>query len=138
MGLQHTEAGRPVAQPNPTTRPFFDAAREGRLMLQRCPRDGFFFYPRSHCPRCLGTDWGWEQTSGRGTVHSFTIDRIGHAPGLGDQVPYAIAIVELDEGPRMTARLVECDVADVEIGQAVEARFEALLDAAVVHFAPAS
>lgn len=136
MGLQHTEAGRPVAQPNPTTRPFFDAAREGRLLLQRCPRDGFFFYPRSHCPRCLGADWRWEEVSGRGRVHSYTVDRVGHTPGLGDQVPYAVAIVELEEGPRMTARLVECDVDAVEVGQTVEARFETLLDAAVVHFAP--
>ncbi len=136
MGLQHTPEGRPVALANPTSRPFFDAAREGRLVLQRCPRDGFFFYPRSHCPRCLGTDWSWEAASGRGTVHSFTIDRVGHAPGLGAEVPYAIAIVELEEGPRMTARLVDCDPDSVHVGQEVEARFEPLLDVAVVHFTP--
>lgn len=138
MGLQHTESGRPIPRPNPTTRPFFDAAREGRLILQRCPRDGFFFYPRSHCPTCLGDDWEWEQASGRGTLHAFTIDRVGHTPGLQGEVPYAVAIVELEEGPRMTARIVDCNPDDLEVGDAVEARFERLQDVAVVNFAPSA
>lgn len=136
MGLQHTDEGRPVAHANPTTRPHFDAAREGRLLLQRCPRDGFFYYPRSHCPTCLRSDWAWEEASPGGQVHSFTIDRVGHAPGLGDQAPYAIAIVELDAGPRMTARLVDCDVEQVAIGQRVTASFEPVADVAVVNFTP--
>ena len=106
MGVQHSPEGRPLPLPNPTTRPFFAAAREGRLLLQRCPRDGFFFYPRSRCPACLGADWEWREASGRGSVHSFTVDRVGHLPGLQQLVPYAIAIVELAEGPRLTASVV--------------------------------
>ena len=77
-----SESGRPLPIPNPTTQAFFDAARAHRLDLQRCPRDGFFFYPRSRCPRCLGDDWEWESVSGRGEVHAFTIDRVGHDPAL--------------------------------------------------------
>ena len=49
--------GRPLPQPTTTTQPFFDAARRHEFRLQRCPRDGFFYYPRSHCPHCLGVDW---------------------------------------------------------------------------------
>ncbi len=138
MGVQHATDGRPIPWVNPTTRPFFDAAREGRLLLPRCPRDGFFFYPRSRCPHCLGDDWRFEEVSGRGTIHSFTVDRIGHAPGLASLAPYAIAIVELEEGPRMTARLVGCDPDHLRVGQPVEASFEPIEDVALVHFRPLS
>jgi uncharacterized OB-fold protein len=136
MGTRHSAAGRPIPWPNPTTRPFFEAAREHRLVLQRCPRDGFFFYPRSRCPRCLGADWEWCSASGRGVVHSFTVDRVGHLPGLEQAVPYAIAIVELAEGPRLSARIVGCDVESLRVGDAVEARYEDVDDVTLLHFAP--
>ena len=138
MGLRHTDDGRPLPWPNPTTQPFFDAAKERRLQLPRCPRDGFFFYPRSRCPACLADDWTWEDASGRGTVYSFTIDRIGHVPALREYAPYAIAIVELEEGPRLTARLVDVDADDVEVGLAVEASYEDVDDITLVHFRPAT
>ena len=136
MGTRHATDGLPLPFPNPTTRPFFDAARRHELVLQRCPRDGFFFYPRSRCPRCLGADWEWQDASGRGEIHSFTVDRVGHLPGLERAVPYAIAIVELAEGPRLTARIVDCDVDALRVGQAVEARYEDVEDVTLLHFAP--
>ena len=138
MGLQHTESGRPLPLPNPTTQPYFDGAKERKLRMQRCPRDGFFFYPRSRCPACLGDDWSWEDTSGRVSVHSFTVDRIGHVPALRELAPFAIAIVELEEGPRITARLVDVDADSVEVGLAVEASYEDIDDMTVVHFRPAT
>jgi uncharacterized OB-fold protein len=137
MGLKHASDGRPLPWPNPTTRPFFDAAREHRLVLQRCPRDGFFFYPRSRCPGCLGADWTWEEVAGRGRVHSFTVDRVGHVPALRERTPYAIAIVELDAGPRLTARLVDCDPDVVKVGMPVVTAYEDVEGTTLVHFRPA-
>ncbi|MGH7289261.1 MAG: Zn-ribbon domain-containing OB-fold protein [Myxococcota bacterium] len=137
MGTRPGSDGRPLPWPNPTTQPFFDAARERRLVLQRCPRDGFFFYPRSRCPTCLGADWKWEEVAGRGRVHAFTVDRVGHVPALQKLAPYAIAIVELDAGPRMTARLVECDPNAVKVGTPVVAAFEDVEGTTLVHFRPA-
>ncbi len=131
-----SESGRPLPIPNPTTQPFFDAARAHRLELQRCPRDGFFFYPRSRCPRCLGDDWEWESVSGRGEVHAFTIDRVGHDPALSALVPFAIAIVELEEGPRVTANVVGCAVEEVHVGQPLEVCFEDVDEHTLVHFRP--
>jgi uncharacterized OB-fold protein len=136
MGVRHASDGRPLPWSNPTTQPFFDAAQRHRLVLQRCPRDGFFFYPRSRCPTCLGADWTWQEVSGHGRVHSFTVDRVGHVPALRKLAPYAVAIVELDEGPRMTARLVECDPDAVKVGMRVAAVFEDVEDATLVHFRP--
>ena len=73
------------------------AAADGRFVLPRCPRDGFFYYPRTRCPQCLGNDWSWEPASGRGKVYSFTVDRVGHDPGQRERLPLIVAIVELDE-----------------------------------------
>lgn len=132
------ENGRPLPQPTPTTQPFFDAAREGRLVLQRCARDGFFYYPRSHCPKCLGRDWKWQPVSGRGVVHAFTIDRIGHDPAQRSRVPLAIAVIELDEGPRMTANVVGCAPEAIRVGLPVEVCFERVGETALVQFRPRS
>ena len=137
MGVKHASDGRPLPWANPTTKPYFDAARERRLVLQRCPRDGFFFYPRSRCPSCLGADWKWEEVAARGRVHSFTVDRVGHVPALQKHAPYAIAIVELEAGPRMTARLVDCDANAVKVGMPVVAAYEDVEGTTLVHFRPA-
>jgi hypothetical protein len=135
--VQPAKSGRPLPWPTPATRPFFDAAREHRLLLPRCPRDGFFYYPRTHCPSCLERDWTFEEVSGRGRVHAFTVDRLGHTPGLAHLVPYAIAIVELEEGPLMTARIAGCDPEHVHVGLAVRVAFEDEDGVSVPVFQPA-
>ena len=134
--LDFASDGRPLPKPTPITQPFFDAAREHRLTLQRCPRDGFFFYPRSHCPRCLGTDWKWETVSGHGTVYAFTVDRIAHDSSFKERIPFAIAVIELDEGPRMTANIVACDVGDIRVGMPVQVAFEDVDSTTLIHFHP--
>ena len=136
MGTQMAADGRPLPWPNPTTQPFFDAAAQGRLDLQRCPRDGVFFYPRSRCPECLGDDLKWETMSGRGEIAAVTIDRIGHDPALAADVPYVVAIVTLEEGPRMPARIVECEVEALRVGLPVEACFETIEGVTLVRFRP--
>lgn len=132
----YAENGRPIPRRIPLAAPFFDAAREGRLVLQRCPRDGFFFYPRSRCPVCLGDDWQWEAVSGRGTIYSYTVDRVGLDPAQQSQLPLVIAAVELEEGPRMTTRIVGCAPEEVAVGLPVEVRFEDLGRETLIHFTP--
>jgi len=132
------EEGRPLPVPNPTTQPFFDAGAEGRFVMQKCPRDGFFFYPRSHCPTCLGDDWEWATPCGRGSVHAFTVDRVGHDPSLAPRAPFAIAIVELEEGPRKTGNVLGCAIEEVQVGLPVEIAFEQVDGVALMHFRPRS
>lgn len=129
--------GRPIPRRTPTSAPYFDAAREGRLCLQKCPRDGFFFYPRSACPVCLGSDWSWQDVSGRGSVYSYTVERMGLDPAQRSRVPFVVAIVELEEGPRMTTNIVGCPPEAVSIGLPVEATFEDLAQETLIHFKPA-
>ena len=130
--------GQPLPRRTPTSAVFFDAAREHRLVNQRCPRDGFFFYPRSRCPACLGDDWSWETMSGRGVVHAFTVDRIGHDPAQRSRLPLVVAVIELEEGPRMTSNVVECSPEEVRVGMAVEVIFEDLERETLILFRPRS
>ncbi|MBJ18566.1 MAG: nucleic acid-binding protein [bacterium] len=129
--------GRPIPRRTPTSAPYFEAAREGRLSLQKCPRDGFFFYPRAACPECLGDDWSWADVSGHGTVYSYTVERMGLDPAQRSQLPLVVAIVELDEGPRMTSNIVGCPPEEVSVGQAVQVAFEDLGGETLIHFEPA-
>lgn len=132
-----SEDGRPIPRRTPTSAPYFDAAREGRLCLQKCPRDGFFFYPRSRCPHCLQDDWAWEDVSGKGVLYAFTIDRFGLDPAQRPQLPLIVAIVELAEGPRLTSRIVGCTPEEVEVGMPLEVTFEDLGAETLIHFQPA-
>jgi len=128
--------GRPLPRRTPISSAYFDAAKEHRLVLQRCPRDGVFFYPRTRCPECLGDDWSWETMSGRGVVYSFTVDRVGHDPAQRARLPLVIAIVELEEGPRLTSNIVECSPEEVDIGMSVEVVFEDFDRESLIQFRP--
>ncbi|HJQ85610.1 MAG TPA: Zn-ribbon domain-containing OB-fold protein [Candidatus Binatia bacterium] len=131
----------PVPVPSPESRPFWEAARRHELVLQRCGACGrFLFYPRVACPHCLSADLEWRATSGRGTVHTFTIVHRGQRDfPLG--TPYVIAIVELAEGPRLMTNLVGVapDLDHVRIGMPVEVVFQDVRpDVALPRFRPAS
>src|SRR2546426_10948445 len=117
-----SEYSGPVPVPPPETRPFWEAARRHELWLQRCRACGaYVFYPRAACPRCLGAELEWRRVSGRGRLHTFTGGHRG-ARNFPLPAPYVIAIVELDEGPRMMTNLVGIvpDPAKIAIGMAGE------------------
>ena len=94
----------PLPQPTPESKPFFDALREHKLLIQRCSDcEHAYYYPRPFCPECLSANVAWEEASGRGRLYSFVINYRA-APGFVS--PYVIAVVELEEGPRMMTNLV--------------------------------
>jgi uncharacterized OB-fold protein len=116
----------PIPVPTPETRPFWEAARRHELSIQRCRACGrHVFYPRAACPHCFAADLEWRRVSGRGTLHTFTVVHRGQR-GFPLAAPYVIAIVELDEGPRMMTNLVgvDADPARLRIGMPVEVVFE--------------
>lgn len=124
MSQPRSADGRPLPRRTPISARYFDAAKAHRLLLPRCPRDGFFFYPRNRCPECLGDDWTWQEASGRGVVHAFTVDRVGHDPAQRPRLPLVVAAVDLEEGPRLTTNIVGCAPEDVHVGLEVEVTFE--------------
>ncbi|MEV7005093.1 Zn-ribbon domain-containing OB-fold protein [Streptosporangium sp. NPDC051022] len=96
--------GKQVPRPTPDTRPYWDAAARGELSLPKCEDCGLlFFYPRSVCPGCSSLSLRWVPLSGRARLHSYLIS---HLPSPGFEVPYAVAVVELEEGPRMMSSIV--------------------------------
>jgi hypothetical protein len=99
------------------TKPFWDAAAAGRLLLKRCEACGEpHYYPRIACPFCGSARTSWQEASGRGTIYSYSVFR--RAP-----VPYAIAYVTLEEGPTMMTNIVDSDLDAIRIGQRVHVRF---------------
>jgi uncharacterized OB-fold protein len=109
--------------PPEESQPFFDAARENKLLIQRCTDCGKHqFYPRKVCKHCGSLRVEWVQASGRGVVHTFTVIHRG-MPGWREEGPYVAAIVELDEGARMTTNIVEASPSDVKIDMPVEVVF---------------
>lgn len=116
----------------PVTRasaPYWEATRDKRLVIQRCARcDAWVWYPRSACTSCLAGQLAWTEVSGRGSVYALSVH---HRPGVAEmknRTPYGVALVELREGVRMLTNLVDCDPAEVRVGQAVEAAWEELSD----------
>jgi len=96
----------PLPNPTPDSKPFWEAARLHELRLQRCRScSEAYFYPRNVCPGCLSTDVEWFTASGRGRVHTFSIVHRGLkvAPL---PMPYVLAVVQLEEGPRLMTNLV--------------------------------
>lgn len=120
---------RPLPALEPRTEAFWRACRAGRLELTRCRPCNYFIHPsKPLCPRCRGRDLDTAELSGRGRVYSYTVNHKAWYPG--QDVPYAIALVELIEQPglRLMTNIVECPVERICIGMPVRVRFEILDD----------
>jgi len=114
---------RPEPVTSELTEPFWQACRDGRLIVQRCNQcDTRFFTPEVACTGCASFDWTWTDSDGIGTVYSFTV--VHRAAGPGFETPYVVAAVDLDEGWTIMTHIVDCEPDDVRIGQRVVVRFE--------------
>jgi uncharacterized OB-fold protein len=132
---------RPLPVPDGVSAPFWAAAREHRLVVQRCSACAAFQHPPGPiCRRCRGRDVPFADVSGRGSVYSFTVTHQAFVPGFGDALPLAIVLVELEEqeGLRMLANAVDVDPGELRVGLAVRVVFEEVEPGVVLpQFAPA-
>ena len=106
--------------------PYWEAASRHELMLPCCGRCGLvFFPPRRLCPGCWTDELSWQRMSGQGTVWTFTEVHVPfYDDTWADDVPYVVAVIELDEGPRLLANIVKPDIDRLVIGDRVEVTFE--------------
>jgi hypothetical protein len=119
------ENALPQPVSNGDSRPYWQAAAEGKLFIRKCNScDMLHFMPRYLCPQCWSEDLSWIEASGKGTVHSFTIIRRASDPAFAHLVPYVVALIDLEEGPRMMANVLGKDAIGVAIGDPVEVLFE--------------
>jgi uncharacterized OB-fold protein len=113
--------------PSDVARPYWDATREGRLVLPWCTDcDHAFWYPREVCPRCFGSAIEWREASGRGTVYACTVEHSGQTRAL--EPPYVVALVDLDEDVRVMTNVVGCPPEAVTVGLGVRVVWEPLSD----------
>ena len=121
----------PRPQVEPLTEPFWAAAREGRLVIQRCTDCGAFRHlPHAICGSCQSTAHEWVPSAGRGTVFTYTIVTHPVHPATKAAVPYNVAIVELEDcgGVLVPGNVVDCPPEAVHVGMAVEVVFERVDD----------
>jgi uncharacterized OB-fold protein len=97
----------PAPEITPLSEPYWKGLAQGRLLFQRCNRCGHAWLPpREECPQCLCADWAWQTASGRAKLISWGRFHIAYHPAFKDRVPYNVAVVELEEGPRLVSNLV--------------------------------
>lgn len=112
-------------EPNADSRPYWNAARERRLLIRQCNACGTkHFMPRHACPQCWSDDIAWMDSQGMGSVHTFSIVHRAPLPEFAANAPYVVAMIDLDEGPRMFTNIVGPDALQVAIGDRVEVSFE--------------
>lgn len=115
----------PVVQP--WTKAFWAATRKNQLLIQHCKECGaHIFYPRKVCPECWSDNLDWLPATGKGRVYTFSVMMDMVEPKFMADLPYVLAMVDLDEGIRMTTRIVQCDPEAVSIDMPVEVVFQEL------------
>jgi uncharacterized OB-fold protein len=119
-----------LPQVDSESEPFWQACREGRLLIMRCRAcDRSYFYPRRYCPRCWSDETEWLEASGRGTVHTYSVVHQNPAPPFRDWAPYAVVLVDLEEGVRVMANWDRAaDLDRLAVGLPVQVTFEAVSD----------
>ncbi len=110
-------------------RPFWEGCKQGKLLLQYCDACRHYqFYPRLYCMHCGAASVSWVEASGRGTIYSFTVIRQNKSAEFRERVPYNVAIIQLEEGPRMMSEVVEAAPEDLRVDAQVTVVFDPLSD----------
>src|SRR3954468_3265098 len=146
MSASIATSAKPVPVPDESSAPFFDGALADTLMLRRCRACNTFMSPiagigapvRSRCVACFSGDVEWAPSSGRAALYSFVIMHQLYDEAFAADIPYNIAVVETDEGVRLTSQVVDCANGALVIGMALAVVFERLSDdVAIPKFRPA-
>jgi uncharacterized OB-fold protein len=127
--MAETAIKKPLPQIAAEAKPFWDAAAQQKLVMQRCQDcHAWVWTPRPACFECGSSRVEWTPLSGRGEIYSFTVIRqvVGRAASKAFEpdVPYVVAWVDLEEGPRMISNVIDCPVEEVELGLKVSVAFE--------------
>ncbi len=116
---------KPKPRPAPESLPYWQAAKEHRLALPRCEDcEQFWFPPSRTCPHCLSGNFAFKDVSGRGKVFSYVTFHRVYRPAFAEEVPYVVALVELEEGPRLLTNILGVSHEDVRCEMPVEVVFD--------------
>jgi len=125
LGLSDEEMRKPLPIPTKWSKPFWDAAREHRLVLKKCKICGNIDHPPYlYCTNCHADEHEWIEASGKGRLYAYTINYFGVPFPFWDDMPYVIAMIDLPEGPRVISNIVQCDHEKLVNGMELEVVFE--------------
>ena len=131
------EQKKPMPIPDGDSHIFWQGCNENKLLIQQCKNcSKHIFYPRILCPHCFSEKVEWVESTGKGKIYSYTIARRGGGPAFKDDSPYAVALIELDEGVRMFSNIINIDVEKVKCDLPVEVVFEEQGDFSLPKFQP--
>jgi uncharacterized protein len=117
-------SGRPTPRVSPESAPFWDGCKKGQLLLQTCSHCGRInWFPRAFCYHCTSAEFAWVPAAGTGTLESFSIVYRAMDESWASEVPYTLALVMLDEGIRLTTRLIHAAERKPTIDAPVIVRF---------------
>lgn len=140
--MSDSTLNKPIPELTDQTRPFWTAAKEGRLVMQKCPRCATFnFHPKPWCIECGDRGLEWTEVRPTGTVYSYTVSRsvAMNYPGWQGELPVLLCLVDLDDGVRMYAQVTDCSEEAIHVGMRVGVHFESISeDAGVPKFHPLS
>jgi hypothetical protein len=115
---------RPEPEVSRVGAPFWEASRDGKLLLQHCKDcNETIFYPRIRCPKCYSDSLGWMESSGRGVVYTYSVVYNNAPSGFLADMPYTVAIIRLDEGVQMLSNIVDCSPEEIHCDMPVEVVF---------------
>jgi uncharacterized OB-fold protein len=120
---------KPLPEIDDINRPFWEATRRAELRLQRCQDCSHVWYPAgTNCPKCLSTSFEWRPMSGRGTVWSFIVYHHCWHRGFEKEIPYNVAMIQLEEGPIVITNIVDVKNEAIKVGMPVKVVFEPATD----------
>ena len=136
--MEQTETTMPAPERDALNTPYWDSLARGKLSFQRCGACGHAWLPaRSECPACLADQWKWEAAAGGAKLISWVVYHTAFHPAFANRLPYNVAVVELDEGPRLISNVVGiADAETLKIDQRLGLVIEDESGTAVPRFAP--
>ncbi len=118
---------RMILGTSPVAAPFWEATKEKKFLLQFCATTGkAIWYPRDFSPHALGGNVEWREASGKGVVYAVSVMHRPGNPAMAEAVPYAVALIDLEEGARMLSNVVNCDPDSIKVGDKVKPAWEPL------------
>ena len=136
--MEAAETTIPAPERDALNTPYWEGLAQGALSFQRCSACGHAWLPaRGECPNCLGDQWAWEKAGGGARLISWVVYHVTFHPSFAKRLPYNVAIVELDEGPRLISNVVGvADTKGLKLDQRLRLVIEDENGTAVPRFKP--
>lgn len=137
--MDHPDTTFPAPERDALNTPYWDSLTQGVLSYQHCNACGHAWLPaRTECPHCLEANWQWKAAAGGAKLISWVVYHMSYHPAFQQRLPYTVAVVELDEGPRLISNVVGVDDAEsLKIDQRLHLLIEDESGTAVPRFVPA-